>query len=154
MYALVIKLDKIDANTQTIKDMSQTLNRIDERTLAVKGENHGTTRLQLPNLGEVRLSAGLGENSTAYSIEITVPILRLDLINGFTKSTGFSEVERKFFGKETTANVILPTRMIWTVPSSDPKVCTEFIALAVKWLDSQYFELANGAVRSFEDIKL
>ena len=154
LYGLEAKLDKINDNTKAIKDMSRTLFGNDDRTPDASGQRRGTTNLQLLNLGEVRVSASLGEISTDYGIEIAMPILRPDLINRFTKSTKFSETERKFFGRETMVAVVSPTRMIWTLPSTDPKTCTEFIALAIKWLDSEYSVLATGVLRSFEDIRL
>lgn len=146
-------------------DISSTLSDIRDKMVAMQvtvekvwdlasqhfvGET-GTVERSLGNLGEVKITAEPGESDTTYFVEIGKPILKGDYLMKLTKETSFAATERKLFGSEPLVNVFSPTRMRIRVPSNDPKRCTEYITLPLRWLDSEYVAALPRLVTEFEE---
>jgi len=112
----------------------------------------GTVERELENLGKIKISAEPGEKETKYIIEIEKPIFHQEYIVKMYKERGLVEIEKKIFGKELNivVTVFSPTRMRLTLPCMDPKPCTEYMTLVLKWLDSTYFE-SLGGIKEFEE---
>ena len=60
--------------------------------------------------------------------------------------------ELELFGEEPKLGVFPDSKhMVLTVPSIDGKVCSQYVSLFLKWLDTTYFE-ALKEVSDYENI--
>jgi len=138
------------------KDVSNKLSDIRDKliTMGVTLENawelirlrfvgaSGTVERNLKNLGKTTISAEPDVKSTIYLIKVEKPVLKGGLIDKLSKNTKFEDIEKKMFNEKITGiHVFLPNQMRVEVPSIDPKICTEYISLFLKWLDTTYFNL-------------
>ncbi len=146
------------------KGIASELSAIKEAVIAIRGtvektwdlvvvrfgESSGTVERELENLGTVKITAEPGEKETSYLIEVQKPILAAGMVDKLSKETGLAKKEVEMFGKEPKVLVLSHTRLRMLVPSSEPKLCTEYITLFLKWLDSTYFE-SLGGIQEFEE---
>ena len=146
------------------KSVASELSTIKEAVIAIRttvdktwdlmvvrfGESSGTVTRELDNLGEVRITAEPGANETVYLIEIEKPILKEGLFSKKAKEPQFIREETGLLGKEGTFSILSSKRIRYHLPSTDPKVCTEFITFLLKWLNSTYFESLEG-IKEFEE---
>lgn len=113
-------------------------------------ESGGTVERQLDKLGRVKITAEPAANETSYTIEIEKPILKEGLLLKKFQEPRFVKVEKELLGKEGMFYVLSPMRFRYELPSTDPKVCTQFITFVLKELNETYFELLGG-VKDFEE---
>jgi hypothetical protein len=146
------------------KDVSDKLSSVNEKLAAIGVTadkvwdflthqfSHGTIERTLGNLGRTRITAEPGVNMTTYTIEIERPILQQELLTKIFNEKAFLEKERGIFGKDIimTFTVFSDTRMRLIIPCTEPKPCTEYMTLWLKWLDSTYFA-ALPQIKNFED---
>ena len=133
------------------------------------GEGSGTVERELENLGKVKITAEPGAEKTTYLIEIEKPLLKEGLFLKEVKKPYFVKQEAQILGEEgkTTFSspeswlelarrnlgkviVLSPHRMRYSLPSTDPKVCTEFITFFLNWLNSTYIESLKE-IKVFEE---
>ena len=101
----------------------------------------GTVERELKNLGRIKISAEFHESMTTYLLEASKPAFDAGLIDRLSKETGLATKEREMFGgAEPRLTDILPNKLKVDVPSTDAKVCTTYISLLLKWLDTTYWE--------------
>lgn len=99
----------------------------------------GTVERELRNLGKVTITAEPHVDSTIYVLSVQKPIFDGERIYELTKSTEFERREKEMFGGNVTKiRTPVPTRMIITVPSTEPNLCAKYMSLFLKWLDSAY----------------
>jgi hypothetical protein len=151
------KLDKIETNTEPIRTINETMIRLDERTmaLALSGKLPGTVAVTLKNLGTVTVSAqpATTPQVTRYNLQFKKPF-KFAVIGVVGRATGLDVKEHEMFGKPATSMSVSPEQVIITVPSVDPKLCSEYISFFLKWLDSEYFARANDTIGQYENIKV
>lgn len=100
--------------------------------------------------GKTKISAQIEQGATVYVIEVENPVLQDGLIVKLAKETGIEKEELRLFKKP--ARVMTPTseRLIVKVPCTEPNLCTEYISLLLKWLDSTYYA-ALADIKKFEE---
>ena len=113
-------------------------------------ESSGTVERELENLGKVKITAEPGAEVTTYLFEIEKPILKEGFFIKEVKKPYFMEQETEILGGVTGVIILSPQRMRCVLPSTDHKVCTEFITFLLKWLDSTYFESLKE-IKDFEE---
>jgi hypothetical protein len=151
---LARKLDKIETNTDPIKAISETMIRLDERTKLLAGKTSGTVHITLKNLGDVSVSASpVDSNMTSYTLQFSKGF-NFSAIAAISKTTGFEDVEKKMFSQVPQALPVTPTLLILRVPSSDPKVCSNYVSKFLTWLDTEYFNRLGKAISEYEQIKV
>ncbi|TET72865.1 MAG: hypothetical protein E3J56_04815 [Candidatus Aminicenantes bacterium] len=136
-------------------DISTKLSEINDKVIAIHGtlekswdlilntlpqltQKGGTIKIQLSNLGKTTIEAKPGGKLTKYIINVERPVLSDGLIAKLTQETGFEKIEKQLFEQVPTISTVLSTKLIMRVYSTDPKTCTEYIILFLKWLDSTY----------------
>lgn len=111
----------------------------------------GTVERNSKNLGKTKITARPGVNMTTYFIEVENPVLQDGLIIKLGKETELENKEKKLFGgRIPMISVSLANRMKVEVPSAEPQICTEYISLLLRWLDSTYFE-ALQKIKDYEE---
>lgn len=110
-----------------------------------------TVERSLENLGKVRISAYPDNTETVYRIRVDQPIMMGGMIVKLSKETEMEKIEKCMFEKMPSVNVISKNEFILHVPCIEPKLCTEYINIFVKWLDSTYFERFQSTLREFEE---
>ncbi len=130
--------------------------RLDERTALLASKTSGTVVVMLKNLGTVSVSAEPATipEATRYSLLFEKPF-KFNVIGRVAHATGLDVKERQMLGgKIATSLTLNPVQVIVTVPSNDPKLCSEYISFFLKWLDSEYFTRANETIAEYENIKV
>lgn len=140
LSSITEKLAKIETKGE---DLWQMFNGYINRT-------SGTVTIQTKNFGELRVSAEPGLDDTTYIISVEKGNLSHALIAKASKSTHLNETELKIFGKLVVTYQMGSTRVRFIVPSTDPKVCTDYINLLLEWLDSEYIN-AIKVIGEFEN---
>lgn len=111
----------------------------------------GTVERRLENLGRVVITAEPHLESTDYFLKFEGSVFDADLIIKLSKETGVEEKEKEMFGGELAGiNTPVPNRLEVEVPSTDPEVCTKYMSLFLKWLDSEYMKAAPK-IEDFEE---
>lgn len=111
----------------------------------------GTVERKLKNLGKTIITASQDVNMTTYLIKVENPVLQEGLIVKLSKETELENKEKEMFdGKLTMVYVSLPNQLTVKVPSADPRICTEYISMFLRWLDSTYFEALKN-VKDYEE---
>ena len=155
-------VSEIKTNTEPIKRIEETTRRMDEKTtrlderidtfLKIIPGKAGTVELMLKNLGKVTVSAEPYANETRYIIKTEKPVLKGGFIAKVSKETGLTEKEKELFGGKTPRIIFsAPDTLILVVPSSDPKICREYMSIFLKWLDTRYWE-ALEQIKEYEKI--
>ena len=152
---VVPTLSKIEEHTRSIKDIKDIAVKLDERTdliLKYAFPTKGTVEGALKNLGKVRVTAEPHKEGTNYLIEVEKPLLKEGLITIMSSKYGLYEKWKELFREEAKIRLISPTRGVFYLPSTDPKICTEFISFFLKWLDSEYFKSLEKELKAYEEI--
>lgn len=111
----------------------------------------GTVERDLKNLGKTKITARPDVKMTVYLIEVEKPVLQQGLIVTLIKGTELEAKENEMFGGQVPAIAVsLPNWLRIHVPSTEPRVCTEYISLLLKWLDSTYFDSLQ-TLRDYEE---
>jgi len=148
-------------------DISTKLSEISDKVIAIHGtlekswdlilnalpqlaEKGGTIKIQLSNLGKTTIDAKPWREFTKYIINVERPVLSEGLIAKLTQETGFEEIEKQLFEQVPTVSTVRSTKLIMRVYSTDPKVCTKYIILFLKWLDSTYLNSLDK-LKEFEE---
>lgn len=137
-------------------DILNELRTIREKIVAIEGTTEkiwdvmmrtsfvptkGTVERKLANLGIVKITASPGPDQTVYDIEVEKAVLQGALIAKLGKETGFEDKEKEMFrGLVPGIRTLFPNRLRVEVPSVQAKVCTEYIGMFLRWLDSTYYE--------------
>ena len=156
MYRIDGKLSKIQDNTGVIPEIRNELTKLTERVdMALRiGVQlpKGTVTVFLKNLGKVEVTAEPSEKDTTYRISVEKPVLKSGPISKISKETEMAKKELELFGEEPKLGVFPDSKhMVLTVPSIDGKVCSQYVSLFLKWLDTTYFE-ALKEVSDYENI--
>jgi hypothetical protein len=151
---LARKLDRIEDNTQPIKTINETMIRLDERTTGLGGRVSGTVIVTLKNLGKVTVSATpMNPSETHYSLQFEKPI-KFEAIHSVACQTGLDEKEKQMFSRTVRLVPVNPTHLVIRAPSSDPKLCSEYVSLFLRWLDSDYLAGLEKSLAEYEQIKV
>ena len=111
----------------------------------------GTVERNLKNLGKIRITAEPHSDTTIYFIEVRRPVFDSALIDKLSKETGLAQREMEIFGGNVPGySSPLPHQLIVKLPSTEPSVCTKYMNLFLKWLDSTYLESAPK-IEDFEE---
>jgi hypothetical protein len=156
IYRVDGKLSKIEDNTRGIPDIRNELTKLTERLdMALRigiQLPKGTTTLTLKNLGKVEVTAEPNDKGTDYRIQVEKPVLKGGLIAKKSKETEMITKERELFSKEPNVIVYPDSKhMVLTVPSTDSTICSRYVSLFLKWLDTTYWE-ALKEVQEYERI--
>lgn len=138
---IVERLDKIQTHAEHIETIHEIILRLDERIkfLTPQQFSKETVEGTLKNLGKVKITAEPQKDQTKYFIEVEKPVLDEGLMIKKSKESGFEEKEIELFGREPKIVGIDSRRVILFLPCIDPKLCTDYISLLLKWLDSTYW---------------
>jgi hypothetical protein len=156
IYRIEGKLSKIQDNTGVIPEIRNELTKLTEKLdMALRMGIQlpkGTVTLTFKNLGKVEVTAEPGDKETNYRIIVEKPVLKGGLIAKKSKETEMATKERGLFGKETDIFVYPDSRqMMIVVPSTDSTICSQYMSLFLKWLDTTYWE-ALKEVQEYERI--
>jgi hypothetical protein len=111
----------------------------------------GTVERTLKNLGKTTITAKPEVDKTTYIIIVDKPVLQEGLIIKLSKETELENREKEMFGGQLSqVYVSYPNQMRIVVPCVDPRICTEFISMLLKWLDSIYFN-ALPRIKDYEE---
>ena len=158
IYRVDGKLSKIEDNTKIISDIRNELTRLTEKLdmalrFGLPSAPKGTVTVTLKNLGKVEVSAEPSSKRTNYYIRVEQPILKDALLEKKSKETGLATKEKALLDKEAKFTVFPDSRrMVLEVPSTDPGVCSQFVSLFLKWLDTTYCQEALKEVQEYERI--
>lgn len=130
--------DQLSTIKEAVVAIRTTVEKTWDLVLVRFGESHGTVVRELENLGEVKITAEPALNKTLYLIEIEKPIFREGLLTRTFKEPEFVRREKELLGKEGNFWLLSPHRIKYSLPSTDPKNCTEFVTFMLKWLNSTY----------------
>lgn len=144
--------DKIADVRDKVMTIGVTLDKAWDLLKIHYGASSSTVVRQLSNMGRTKISAEPGPNATSYIIEVEKPVFHQELIAKVYKEKGLVDKEHKIFGQELqmTVTVFSPTRMRLTIPCIEAKACTDYMTLALKWLDSVYFD-SIPTINDFEE---
>lgn len=144
--------DKISDIRDKVMVVGNTLDKAWDLMKIHYGASTGTVVRNLPNLGNIKVSAEPGPKNTMYIIEVEKPIFQEALLLKISRETQLGDKEKEIFGKEPQIGltVFSPTRMRLTLPCTEPKICTDYITVVLKWLDSEYFT-AIPEIKDFEE---
>ena len=73
------------------------------------------------------------------------------MISVLSKETGLEEEEIRMLKKVPSYTAVSKNELIMHVPCLEPKLCTEYITIFLKWLDSTYFERFQSKLADFEE---
>ena len=110
----------------------------------------GTVSIELQNLGRTSVSADPGPAETKYDIRTSSLIISAELVSRLAKDTGFEQTEIEAFGEPIRIMGVGRDRLIATLPSTDARICADFISRFLDWLDSTYFEERQKMLDAFE----
>lgn len=157
------ELSNLRKNTEPIGEIKDKISVIGERVIAIQGTTEkawdlmsvalakrGTVERNLDNLGKVKITAEPAADKTLYLIEIEKPILNQGYLVKISKETELAVKENELFGKEGPVLVLSANRMRYSLPSTDPKTCTDFITFLLKWLNSTYVNSLDN-IKEFEE---
>ncbi len=143
--------DKLSDVRDKVMSIGITLDKAWDLIKMHYGATSGTVVRNLKNLGSTKITARPEQDITSYLIEIEKPLLQDGLIIKLSKVTDLEKEERRLFGNRIPQVATpLGTRLLVKVPCTEPKLCTEYISLLLKWLDSTYFE-ALPKIKEFEE---
>jgi len=106
-------------------------------------EKRGTVTYKLKNIGGVEVSVlDMGNNVTNYNIKVEQPIFTSRfLVAKANEDKEFQEKEKALFGEvRPTVHSPIPTILRVAIPSEDKEKCSEYMALLLEWLDTEYLE--------------
>jgi hypothetical protein len=154
--SIVLELSGIKENITKIitriDDVWQLVSQL--ALLLTKGQTVGTIEVELKNFGKTRISAEIAEKETRYMVQSQRGKLISDAIVRISKYTTLAKTELEMFGRETMVTNIGNWIRV-QVPSVDPKLCTQYMSLFLKWLDTEYVTTLQSETDRFEkDIKI
>jgi hypothetical protein len=145
--------DSIVGELSPIRDRLIT---IDERTdtiwrfeMAKATSSTGTVEKYLKNFGKTTITAEPGKDDTAYIVEVEKGTVAMHFSLKIAEETSLNDIEREMFGRIVGFIPLRPNRFRLQVPSTDPKVCTKYMSIFLKWLDTEYVE-ALPRLKDFE----
>jgi hypothetical protein len=122
--------------------------------LLTKGQTVGTIEVELKNFGKTKISAQLAEKETIYIVQSEKGKLFSDAIGRISKYTTLEKTELEIFGRETLVDNIGNWLRV-RIPNVEPKLCTQYMSLFLKWLDTEYVTALQSETDRFEkDIKV
>jgi len=123
-------------------------------TVFAKGHRTGTIIVDLKHYGKTKVSAEPASSQTIYLVQPEKGKINDSTLSKVGKQTDLAPYEIQKFGRETSVMVIGNTLRI-ICPSSDPKVCTDYMSYFLKWLDTKYADAQQKEIEEFEnDIKV
>lgn len=133
--------DKLDRVNEKLVAIATTIDKVWDLISRRAREQAGTVERHLDNLGKIKVTAEPGLKETSYIVEIENPILHEDyLVKVHGDDVAFKKHEDEILGENKVIglSVFTPTRMRLRVPSTDPKVCTDFMTATLHWLNTTY----------------
>ena len=144
----------LNATLSDIRDKVSTIDLNMKNTwdlLTAQQYRTGTIERNLKNLGKTKISAFPQADITVYVIESERPILQGGLIVKLSKGTSLEDQERKMFnGIIPGINTPEANRLVVHVPCTEPKLCTDYISILLKWLDTTYYESFH-TIKDYEE---
>jgi len=159
LFKISEKLSRIQENTGKIEDVKTEVTKLATGVdVVIRYGLHtpkGTVTVTLPRLGRVSVSAQPGSKGTEYKLEFTKThrVLDHNYISKKTKELGFAKKEIAMFGKEPMLSSLGPSLMVLVVPSTDPRLCSDYVSAFLKFIDS----LIGGyteELKEYENIKV
>lgn len=145
------KTDELAPMAKDVVAVRQTVQNLFQitSTFFALGQS-GTVTIELQNLGRTTVSAEPGPNDTKYDIRTTSRFISGELIGRLTRDTGFEEIEIEAFGGRISHMVVGRDTLILTLPSTDARICADFLSRFLGWLDSTHFEERQKLLDAFE----
>lgn len=134
------KLDKVEMRAEDIWQSAQ----------GYFSRPSGTIVRTLNNFGKTKISAELGAEAITYVIQVEKGILSAGIVGRLSKITELSKIEINLFGSEPRVFSVHPNGIRIIVPSTDPKLCTQYISIFLKWLDTEYHSGRQQQIDEFE----
>lgn len=136
------KIVKIDTNTDNLVQLAN----------AYLTKSSGTITVQLKNFGATKISAQPASGDTIYTIKIEHGRLDSISVAKISQRTGFTNKEHEMFpGRLVSVGSLGSDMLRITVPSIDPDLCTKYMSVLLKWLDTEYSEAIRSEISQFED---
>jgi hypothetical protein len=112
----------------------------------------GTVTRRLKNYGETKISASPESDFTIYNIKIEQGRLNSGTICKISKETTLEDNENRMFpGKGVSIQSLGSNLLTLRVPSTDPEVCTKYMSMFLRWLDTEYVEKIRQEIKQYED---
>jgi len=122
--------------------------------LLTKGQTLGTIEVELRNFGKTKISAEVTQDTVIYTVQSEKGKLISNAIVRISKYTSLAKTELEMFGRETKVDN-MGTWLRLHIPNVDPKLCTQYMSLFLKWLDTEYVSALRSETDKFEkDIKV
>lgn len=135
-----VKMAKVETRADDIWQLEK--GRFEESSSTIEGT--------LKNFGKVKISAEPAAEMTTYTLEVEKEDLNLNLISRLSKITGLVKTEINLFGSEPRLFPVRPKVIRILVPSTDPKLCTQYISTFLNWLDTKYHSGRQQEIEEFE----
>jgi hypothetical protein len=140
------------------ENIIKIITRVDDvwqlAAIFAKGQTVGTVEVELKNFGKTKITAEIAEKETRYIVQPGKGRLMGGAIAKISKGTTLIKTELEMFGHEVTL-IDIGNMLRIVVPSVDPKLCTQYMSLFLKWLDTEYAREVESEVAKFEkDIKV
>jgi hypothetical protein len=159
LFKISGQLSKIQDNTGKIDDVKTEVTKLSTSVDVVirygLQDRHSSVTVTLPHLGEVVISATPQADTTEYSLRFvrSHPVLDEGYIGKKSQELGFNKTEEAMLGKPAYLTNVGSSLMVLTVPSVDPKTCSEYVSALLKFIDS-LVEGWDAELQKFENIKL
>jgi len=159
LFSISGKLSRIRENTAKIDDVKTEVTKLATGVDVVirygLRDSHGTATVNLPQLGEVQITAHPGANNTEYAIRFgrTHVILDAEYISKKSKELGFEKEELSLLGAVPKYTSVAFNRLVVQVPSTDPEKCSTYISMLLRFIDSLVSRYKEE-LKHFENIKI
>jgi len=143
--------DKLSDIRDKIIAMGTTMDKAWDLLKIRFGVATGTVERNLKNLGKTKITASPATDKTIYFIEVEKAVLYDGLIIKLSKESDLENKEKQLFsGRVPSLFTTLGTRLTIEVPCTESKLCTEYISLLLKWLDTTYYE-SLSKIKDYEE---
>jgi len=155
--------DKISALKD---DIVTELSGIKERIIKIEGvadniwgfiggylqRSEGTIIRDLKNFGKTKISVQPEARQTIYTIRVERGRLAGTMVDKLSKITDLEKTENELFmGNPVEVTSYGSDMLRVTIPSTDSALCTKYMSIFLKWLDTKYIELLKSETSLFED---
>lgn len=149
------------AKTDIIGELSgikQNITKLDGRADTILqlanlyfGQKTGTIYRELKHFGRTKISAEPGDTETKYLVQVEKGKLSDKLIWKLSKETDLARSEIDMFSREAGVISLGSNALHVTVPSTDPALCTQYMSMFLKWLDTEYADRQKHEITDFEE---
>lgn len=146
--AIITELSSIREKMTKVETRAEDIWELEKGRLT---KSSGTIEGTLKNFGKVKIAAEPAADKTVYTLEVEKGDLNTNLISRLSRITELAKIELNLFGNETRLLPVRPKVIRILIPSTDSKLCTQYISTFLKWLDTEYPSGRQRELKEFEE---